>query len=172
VNDRGLAIGDRYRPMYWYFGFTEKTSRWWMRALPGRFKHVVAFTPLVSQGVWIVIDAGFDQTEIAVIPDGEADAMLGWLSEMQVIRMPVRARATLPRFGYWCTALCGHLAGISPCALLPSGFYRQCLAQGGVLIDGRNETTETGAQRTRARSRDSPQRPGTDHAAGFEPGDG
>jgi hypothetical protein len=142
----GVArLGDRYQPAYWYFAFTEKAFRPWMRFLPSRLKHVTAFAPLADQKLWVLVDAGYDGTEVAVFPDAEADAILGYLADRTIVRMPVLGKSKLPRWGYWCTALCGHLVGLDPCALLPDGLLKQCLDHGGVLIDGRNEGAEEGS---------------------------
>lgn len=144
----GAGFG-AYVPVYWYLAFSTVPFRWWMKFMPGRFKHVMAFAPLPELGLWVFIDAGHDMTEVAVVPDGEAEIFLAGVARMAVVRIACGRRARLPRWGYWCTAMAGHLVGLGPCALRPDSLYRQCLANGGVLIDGwRDLGPEAGKART------------------------
>lgn len=145
----GLNLG-AFVPVYWYLAFSENGHRLWERLIPGRFKHVLAFAPLPELGLWVFVDPGHDKTEIAVVPDEQADIFLGITAKMTVLRMPCRAGSRLPRWGYWCTALVGHLVGLGSCALRPDSLYRQCLANGGVLIDGRDWSTEESPARAGA----------------------
>lgn len=145
---RGGGAGVRFlSPRVWYLVFTRRTAVWWWRLLPGRFKHVSCIAAVPEIGGWIVVDPAYDRTDVAVVPDDSVDAVFLALSQpgTEIVRMPVLGGPSrIPRWGMWCTALAGHLVGLSPCALRPDGLLRQCLANGGELIHGTDEGPERG----------------------------
>lgn len=135
-------------PACWFLVFSEHTAVRWWRWMPGRFKHVTAVAALPDVGGWLVIDPGYDRTDVALIADEGFEALVAEIAgrgAVEIVRMPVlKGPSRVPRWGFWCTALAGHLVGLSPCALRPDGLLRQCLANGGELIHGAVERTEAG----------------------------
>jgi len=140
----GKSFIGNFTPRFWYFSFTRETTVWWWRWWPGTYKHVTCFAGIPELGCWVIIDPMFDRTEIAVIPDAEAERLLNFLARpgSEVIRMPVlHTRSRLPRWGYWCTALAAHLVGLRSCAFSPDTLLRQCLRHGGVIVGSEEDAS-------------------------------
>lgn len=150
-----------FTPETWVFAFSKKAARRWVELLvPGKFKHVLAFGFVPASDAWVVINPCFDRTEVEVIPNNENfEAFLLDLFDRQhvLVSVPAGLNSRLPAFGYWCTSMCAHLAGLPRSALRPDAFLKECLAHGGRYLaaddigltegepHGRDESTEAGA---------------------------
>jgi hypothetical protein len=68
-----------YRPREWFVVFqpSARARSWWLRLMPvGHYKHVLAFAPIENAGVWILVNVGWDRTELAVIADADLEPVL------------------------------------------------------------------------------------------------
>jgi hypothetical protein len=109
--------------------------------VPGRFKHVRAYAFLPATRTWLFYDVSFSGTSIQAIPDGPDSRAAIWSFigppgcsyVISMPRMPPRRR-WFP-WSNWCTSSLRHLLNLPGSALLADGFYRDCLANGGVPFE-------------------------------------
>lgn len=113
-------------------------TRWVNRLVPGPFKHVsaIGFSPLNQ--TWIFYDPAIERTKIQIVRDG-ADAtriLARWIAGATVVEMHLRFEERGPRWrvGLWCVPMIAQLLGIRSGAVLPLGLLRDCLRQGGKVI--------------------------------------
>lgn len=130
-----------FAPAVWNIVFNREAASWWSSLVPGRFKHVRAYAFLPAQKLWLFYDVHFGGTDIAVVPDGPdaIRAIYSFIgpegrSEIVSVRRLPRRRRWLP-LANWCTPALRHLTGLPGSALLPDGFYRECLANGGTPFE-------------------------------------
>ncbi len=134
-------------PTDWIVVFRPTTTSWLVRTfVPGKFKHVCACAYLPNLRAWVTYDVGFDGTKIMVIPDGpEASAVLApWLDGCTLVRMAKRPTRGIAVFG-WCAPSIARLIGLRGRYVAPTSLYRECLRNGGTLIDGRQHQHSTDA---------------------------
>lgn len=134
-------------PPVWVVVFQPHTENWFVQNLmPGRFKHVAACAHIAALGLWVTYDVGLHGTKIAVIPDGAAvvTILAPWLEGCTLVMMPKDrdARTRLPLFG-WCAPSIARLIGIRGITLRPDALYRQCLRNGGTVVDGQADPGPT-----------------------------
>ena len=101
----------------------------------GRFKHVMAFGWLPHSKVWVTYDVGYDDTKITVIPAGNEAIIREWIKDCVLVEMkknPVK-RDVFPIIG-WCAPSISRLLGL-PVTLRCDALYRNCIANGGSLIE-------------------------------------
>lgn len=127
-------------PLCWVVIFRPTSENWLIRNLmPGRFKHVAACCHIAPFNLWVTYDVGLSGTKITVIPDGEqvATILAPWLDGCTLVLMTKapKARTRLPLFG-WCAPSIARLIGLRCGALRPDALYRQCLRNGGTIVDG------------------------------------
>lgn len=129
-------------PKKWIVIFKPKTDSRLVRALAwGRFKHVGAMAYLEGTREWLTFDVGFDGTKITVLPAGPvANATLApWVEGCTLVAIEGKhyPRRGPPIFG-WCVPAVARLIGARGGALRPDTLYRHCLANGGVVLNGRH----------------------------------
>jgi hypothetical protein len=130
-------MSPEFEPAVWNVVFNREAVAGWARWVPGRFKHVRAYAYLPAQKLWIFYDVKFSGTQLFVVPAGPdaIDAIYSFIGPegvseiVSVRRLPQRKR--LIPLGNFCTAALRHLLNLPGGALLPDGFYRDCLANGG-----------------------------------------
>ncbi len=133
------VLRDTADPAEWIVVFRPTSTSWLVQMfVPGRFKHVAACAHLPALNAWVTYDVGFDGTKITVIPDGpQVNAVLApWLDGCTLVRMAKRPTRGIPWFG-WCAPSIARLIGLRGGTLRGDSLYRQCLRNGGILIDGR-----------------------------------
>ena len=141
----------------WFVAFHSWTPTWWVRLIPGRFKHVCVFGYSVQARTWIFLDTSIAAMRVVLLPDGAAaqDMLAHWSANACVLKMRSRdgLKARL-RFGLWCVPAVKLLLGLRGGALLPDGLWRDCLKAGATVVfaDGISETQGVGSP---GRSRDS-----------------
>jgi len=133
-------------PTSWTLCFHRTTPHWWLRLLPGPYKHVSAFAFVPALKLWVLYDVRLNRTVLALLPDCEA--VLGRLADHSVdadcvtVRVqPGTGRHLMPAF-YCVPALC-HLLNLPCVALTPGGLYRHLRKHGGIPY-GRTESTTRG----------------------------
>lgn len=137
-----------YEPTSWCVVFNVEASSWWMRLIPGRFKHVRAYAFIPKTRTWLFYDVHFGGTELMAIPDGpDARAAIwsyigppGCSYVVSVPRLP-RRRRWFP-WSNWCTPALRHLLNLPGSALRPSAFYRDCLDHGGTPFEAEHGSAE------------------------------
>lgn len=137
-----------HEPQVWNVVFNREAASGWARLVPGRFKHVRAYAFVPATRLWLFYDVHFAGTEIFAVPDGpDANAAIfsfigpeGASDIVAVRRLPARPR----RFPWsnWCTPALRHLLNLPGSALLPDGFHRDCLANGGKPFEADDGSTE------------------------------
>lgn len=125
-------------PLHWSLCFSRRTdSAWVNRLVWGEFKHVRAFGYVPLEGVWVFVDVTLRGTFIKAARDGTqmADALISrWIEDCAVVRIAARpARVSLP--AWFCTAAMKQLVRIDSGALRPDALWRDCLRQGGKVLD-------------------------------------
>jgi hypothetical protein len=139
---------DQAEPADWFVIFQRQSSRWWIDLLAwGEFRHVCAMGYVPRCSTWLVFDWQIGKTRIFAVANAEADALLGHYSAGSVIvRMPKQFGAENrynPRLGGWCVPSVAHLLGLRTCALRPDALFRHCLANGGEIVAGDDESSTT-----------------------------
>jgi hypothetical protein len=149
-------------PTHWQLCFSRKSATACANFLPiGKYKHVRAFGCVPEINTWIFFDPSFSRTSIRVARGDAAHELIReFLYAADVIQMPVRDRAGAPPLFGWCAPAVAHLLGLR-CgalrgALVPDTLWRQCLANGGRLIELTNEHPETSEFTGRAATRAFP----------------
>jgi hypothetical protein len=125
-------------PIHWNVCFCRTGFHPWLdRLLPGEFKHVRAFGYVPLEDTWIFVDSNLAGVTVRAARAGSAvlnSLIAAWIADCEVILMPQREyRRLLP--GLYCVGLIKRLIGSPSGALLPSGLYRHCLANGGKEFD-------------------------------------
>lgn len=131
----------QYQPQVWSVVFNRYAASGWARWVPGRFKHVRAYAFMPALKVWVFYDVKFSGTNIFVVPHGTAAIETirsfigprGYSDIVVMTRLPERKR----RFplGNLCTTSLRAVLNLPGGALLPDGFHRDCLANGGKLFE-------------------------------------
>lgn len=121
----------------WYLAFHEHAETWWLRWLPGRFKHVSLIGRVPEMKAWVWLEYHVAGTRVAVYPDTQEgrDAIGEALGGHALLEMYARTRK---RARFWplmsCVAFAQHTLGLPFSALLPDGLWRQCLASGARIV--------------------------------------
>lgn len=130
-----------HEPQVWNVVFNREAASGWSRWVPGIFKHVRAYAFLPALEVWVFYDVAFSGTRIAVVPQGPAaiEAIYSFIgpegcSEIVSVKRQAMRRRRFP-LGNFCTAALRHLLNLPGGALLPDGFYRECLRNGGLPFE-------------------------------------
>lgn len=131
------AVESPDEPPVWTLAFQRQTNVAWIRWIArGPYKHVAACCYLPGLDAWLFYDVRLGYTSLSVLA-GEA-AKLRWCEFardadlMTIAAAPDRRdRRPLARLGFWCVPAIKHLIGLRSSALLPTAFYRDCLAAGG-----------------------------------------
>lgn len=136
-----------FEPEVWNVVFNRDAASWWMRYIPGRYKHVRAYAFVPALKLWLFYDVHFGGTRLFAMPDGpEAiDAIYSFIgpegaSDIVAVRCRRGRRRRFP-LANWCTPAIRHLTGLPGGALLPDGFYRDCLANGGTPFEADDGST-------------------------------
>lgn len=150
IQSFGIKLSD-CEPKDWFVVFCEDTDKWWIKLLSfGKYKHVAAFGYVERAYSWVFYDFHLDRARIYLVGDHEAADVLAYYDSMgTIVRMarPIGKEAEVNiRSGWWCVPAIAHIIGMKSCALRPDALFRQCLANGGEIIGGRNESK---AARTR-----------------------
>jgi hypothetical protein len=121
-------------PTQWAVCFSRKSAT--VNWLPlGRYKHVRVFGCVPHINTWIFFDPSWRRTTIRVARGDVANELMReFLYLADVIQMPAGERAGAPIFG-WCVPAVAHLLGLPSGAFRPCDLYRQCLANGGTLME-------------------------------------
>ena len=126
----------------WYVVFSPSIpSPIWQRLIPGKWKHVYAFGHCEPAGTWIFIDPEFCGTQVAAVPDHEAEKYIKIASlEGAVIRIAAaRRKYTNIRMMGCCTMTVRDILGMrgfAPWDAIPDRLYKHCLRAGGVIVYG------------------------------------
>lgn len=103
----------------------------------GRFKHVSAMAYVAGIESWVTYDVAFARNSISVIPNRLIPVMTDWVDGCTLVkieRRPERKRLFPPLFG-WCAPSIAQLLGLPRRSLQVTALYRQCLANGGVVLN-------------------------------------
>lgn len=142
----GLRLSE-CEPKDWFVVFYEDSPKWWIRWLSGgRFKHVCVFGTVPRANAWVFYDFNLDRSRIYVVADYESDIAIGhFIENATVVRMarPIGREVEVNlRPGWWCVPAVAHIVGIRGSALRPDALFRQCLAQGGEIIERKGREHE------------------------------
>lgn len=138
----GFDFGGFDGPDEWLVCFHERAATWWVRLIPGRFKHVSAIGVCKLGQVWVGIDPAVDRTRIWAWRNTSIahKRILEWTDDALVVAMPARSSRSRLRLGGWCVPVIGSLIGIGG-ALRPDALLRSCLRNGGrIMFDGEQGT--------------------------------
>lgn len=139
---------ENHEPPQWCVVFNTEGDTFWGRLIPGRFKHVRAFTFLPKTKIWIFYDVSFTGTTLSAMPDGpDARAamwqFIGPIGKSYIVsvkRLPQRSR--IFPWSNWCTTALRHLLNLPGSALRPDAFFRECLENGGTPFEQSHESTD------------------------------
>lgn len=122
----------------WFVCFDTTTPTWWVRLIPGRYKHVRAFGFVPLMGLWIFFDVALAGHSLFVARDGtpQCEAMIErWWNGCDVLKVKrSRGPAGLSRIGLWCVPAVAGLIGVRSGALRPDGLWRECVRQGAEIL--------------------------------------
>ena len=143
-------------PQEWFICFSTTSRFWWSRALAfGRYKHVSCFAYVAAVDGWLFYDFGLNQAVVMVLPNRQADAMIGAMADdALVVRWvaPLVVHGVRLKPAFLCTTAIAHLTGVPSCALRPDRFLRDCLASGGTIVGAEPARDELRKQGAAARS--------------------
>lgn len=132
-----------FQPSAWNLVFERKIISAWSYLAVGKYKHVRAYGYVPFLHVWQFVDIGLRGFDVFVAADGNpAQAVIRcWIEDADVLTIrPNRDGVRrLPVLGF-CVPAMRRLVGIRGCALLPDGFYAECLDHGAMpfeVVDGR-----------------------------------
>lgn len=119
-------------------------ARWVERLACGRYKHVSAFAWVRELRVWVIYDVKLSGSPILLLPDSQAalDRLAEHTCGADLMRMPRRAGGGFA-FGFFCVPAIKHLVGLRGGALRPDALWRDCLRQGGKVVDGSESANAT-----------------------------
>jgi hypothetical protein len=125
-------------PAEWFVVFKKKSKLRWVNWVPGRFKHCFAMAFIAEIQCWAFVEfAATAGSTVALLPNDQAD---DWLAEAMSDAVVVKYKAGAVQgagWGLWCVPLTAHVIGVSSCALLPDGLFRDVMRNGGeVVISG------------------------------------
>lgn len=118
----------------WFFAFTPKTDRPWLKPLPLRFRHCLAVTTFgpctfVIDPLWRNVEYGFTNEEpladalVKLHRLGHELLFLEWSPDQ--VRAPKRSPFMT------CATLLAYTTGVPSRALTPDGLYRDIINLGG-----------------------------------------
>ncbi len=125
-----------YEPLVWNVVFNREAGSGWARWVPGRYKHVRAYAFIPKTRTWLFYDVSFSGARLFAVPDGpDAKAAIYSFIGPEGVSDIVAVKVLPPRHRHfpwsnWCTSALRHLLNLPGGALLPDGFYRECLANG------------------------------------------
>jgi hypothetical protein len=122
-------------PARWLVVFTTKSDRWWIRLIPGRFKHVRAFAYCHDTDCWIFYDPCLRTGILTARGAGARQLMLQWTRDAKVLSMEPGPHERIRPLPFACTTAIASLLGLPGGALRPDALYRQCLANGAKPLD-------------------------------------
>jgi hypothetical protein len=125
-------------PQEWFICFSTRARFWWASAAAlGRYKHVSCFAFVAAVDGWLFYDFGLNQTVVTVLPDRQANALIGAMADDALVVKwipPLVVTGVRLKPAFLCTTAIAHLTGVPSCALRPDRFLRDCLAAGGKVV--------------------------------------
>jgi hypothetical protein len=123
-------------PRKWVLIFNTKAANWWTGFVAfGHYKHVSALGRIPHTDLWILYDAQFGRTQLAV---GSLRDLLDIAApaEQRVDMMWITAKPARRFFPplFICTTAIAHLLGLQCSALRPDALWRHCLLNGGEVV--------------------------------------
>lgn len=135
---------DGFEPADWFVVFHPTASTRWLSWIAmGHFKHVSAFAYIPGFKAWLLYDVARAGTRLMLLPAdavGKAE-LVRYTRGCEIVQMTRRPRASLNRFGFFCTTSICHLLGLT-CVARPDALWRLCLDNGGTIL-GRQRSTDT-----------------------------
>lgn len=130
------------QPTRWILGF-DRTARHWVAALFGfgrKYKHVSAAGYVPEADAWVFVDVCFDRTNLVVTRGADVKRVMAELwGDADLIGIDAQPRGSNGyRLGFWCVPAVKHLIGLRSSALLPGALWRDCLRNGGQVLDGQS----------------------------------
>lgn len=147
--DGGVSL-DIFEPDKWYVAFFDRSDTYLVNWVAiGRFKHVMAFTWSQSGDCWLFYDTYTYKQQILLVPDSDFHEVFMRLAGHSVaiveypglVGHPERRKITI---GGNCVSAVSRLLGLGTCALRPYGLYRHLLANGGSLLEMKDENGKAG----------------------------
>jgi hypothetical protein len=127
------AIG---APARWLICFQRGATLWWVNLIPGRYKHVRAFSFAPECDCWVFYDPCL-RTAVTLARGSMArQMMVEWARDSSVLALTAGARQRVRFLPFCCTTAIASLLGLPGGALRPSALYRQCLRHGAQIVDG------------------------------------
>lgn len=137
------------RPVYWLVCFHTGARTWWVRAIPGRYKHVSALGLCPRSRMWIAVDPALDGTRVWAWRDGAPgvnEEMGAWMGDALVVGMkPLEGARPRAFVGGWCVPSVARLLGLRTGALRPDALLRDCLRHGGRVLADELQDAEAAA---------------------------
>lgn len=137
-------------PWSWWVVFhTDCRTVWWNRFIPDHFKHVSAIGYSSRTRTWLFFDPAFGRIGLSAMTDGEgvASVLAAWMRGALVVEMNVSPYAQRTwRPGGWCVPMVAHLLALRSGAVLPTGLLRDCLRNGGRVIQDESQRSEAAAR--------------------------
>lgn len=137
---RTCATNGAGAPPRWLVVFTTKSDRWWIRWIPGRFKHVRAFGYCHETDCYVFFDPALRTCIFTARGAGAHLLMMEWVENASVLIMPPGVHESIRWMPFFCTSAIASLLGLPARALRPDALYRQCLANGAKILDGIQST--------------------------------
>lgn len=122
---------------FWFFAFTPKTERPWLKRFPFRFRHCFALTVLGP--CTFMIDPLYRQVEYGLTNEIPINQALGELRAKGYVILHLEYEAdpkAFPRRSPFmtCASLIAYACGIPSLAFTPDGLYRDIIKLGGELL--------------------------------------
>lgn len=123
------------QPDVWTVVFSRVASSPWLGFLaPGRYKHVRAYAYVPYLHVWVFVDPHIRGTDLLLAADGApAQRVIAeWIPDADLLSVRRVTRETVRPvlFGH-CVPVVRRIVGVPGSALLPCGFFADCLRNGG-----------------------------------------
>jgi hypothetical protein len=116
--------------------FHTRVRTWWVRAIPGRFKHVSVFAYAPNCSIWLFYEVSINGTRLILLPNGQHEETLSAItaesSVLKFKRLPTPNPVIRP--GFWCVTAISHLLGLPSGALRPDALWRQLLREGAEIV--------------------------------------
>lgn len=123
-------------PARWLLCFTGRSELWWINLIPGRFKHVRAFSYTSQTDCWMFYDPCLRTALFTARGEAARSLMLAWSRGAVVLAMAPLADRHLRLSPFSCVTAIASLMCLPGGALRPDGLYRQCLRHGAQIVDG------------------------------------
>lgn len=130
----------------WFLVFHPDSLLWWMRFVPGRWKHVSAFAFADRAKVWVFYDVSLAGTKVMVLPEGKAalERLAEWTAHCHILKFTCRETSRArPHIVFSCAGAMKHLLGLSGGAVRADTLWRDLLRQGAEIVhDGTQRRVE------------------------------